>query len=76
MALTDMRVKSVKADEKQIKIYDTGGLFLLVVPTKKGRCGKRWRLKYYFDGKEKLLALGTYPEVTLGEARKRRDEAR
>lgn len=73
--LTDTAVKNVKQGDKPFKLYDEGGLFLLVTPTtKKG--GKRWRLKYRFDGKEKLLAIGTYPEVTLKEARIRRDEAR
>lgn len=76
MPLTDVQVKNAKTGEKQAKLYDVDGLFLLVAPTGKGRGGKRWRLKYYFDGKEKLLALGTYPEVPLAEARKRRDQAR
>lgn len=76
MPLTDVQVKNAKAGEKQAKLYDVDGLFLLVAPTGKGRGGKRWRLKYYFDGKEKLLALGTYPEVSLAEARTRRDQAR
>lgn len=76
MPLTDVQVKNAKTGEKQAKLYDVDGLFLLVAPTGKGRGGKRWRLKYYFDGKEKLLALGTYPEVSLAEARKRRDQAR
>jgi integrase len=73
--LTDTAIKNTKQADKPFKLYDEGGLFLLVTPTTtKG--GKRWRLKYRFDGKEKLLAIGTYPEVTLKEARIRRDEAR
>lgn len=75
MALTDVKAKNAKAGEKQTKLFDTDGLFLLIVPTSKGT-GKRWRFKYRFDGKEKLLALGTYPEIPLAEARRRRDKAR
>ena len=59
MALSETTVRSAKADEKPLKLFDGGGLFLLVTP--KG--AKWWRLKYRFGGKEKLLSLGTYPEV-------------
>jgi integrase len=72
MALTDLTIRNAKPAEKQQKLYDGGGLHLLVTPAG----GKRWVLKYRFGGKEKSLALGTYPSVTLVEARKRRDEAR
>jgi len=72
MALTDMAIRNAKPAEKQQKLFDGGGLHLLVTPAG----GKRWVLKYRFGGKEKSLALGTYPSVTLVEARKRRDEAR
>ena len=75
MSLTDVKVKNAKAIDKQLKLYDTAGLFLLVVPTKKGS-GKRWRFKYRFSGQEKLLTLGTYPDVSLAKARIKRDEAR
>jgi len=51
---------------------DGGGMFLLVTPAG----GKLWRLKYRIEGREKLLAMGSYPEVSLGDARKRRGEAR
>lgn len=51
---------------------DGGGLFLYVTPAG----GKLWRLKYRMDGREKLLAIGAYPEIGLSYARKRRDEAR
>jgi len=54
------------------KHFDSGGLFLHV--TAQG--GKYWRLKYRFAGKEKLLALGVFPEVSLAEARQRREAAR
>jgi integrase len=61
MALTDVQVRNAKPGPKQVKLFDGGGLFILI--TSEG--GKRWRLKYRFEGKEKLLALGTYPEVPL-----------
>jgi len=70
--LSDMQVARVKPQAKQITLFDGGGLFLLVTPTG----GKLWRLKYRFEGKGKLLALGSYPEISLMEARRRRDEAR
>jgi integrase len=72
MALNDVKVRNAKLGEKQTKLFDGDGLFLLVTP--KG--GKWWRFKYRLDGKEKLLALGTYPEVGLSDARRRRDDAR
>jgi len=76
MALTDVKVRNAKAGDKQVKLYDVDGLFLLVAPTSKKTAGKRWRFKYRFGGKEKLLAFGTYPEISLADARKLRDEAR
>ena len=72
MAMSDAKIRGVKPSGKQLKLFDGGGLFLLVTP--KG--GKLWRLKYRHEGKEKLLALGTYPEISLADARQRRDEAR
>lgn len=72
MALTDTACKNAKPAEKPIKLFDALGLYLLVQPTG----GKLWRLKYRFAGKEKLLALGRYPEVSLKDARRRRDDAR
>lgn len=72
MALSETMIRSAKTDEKPLKLFDGGGLFLLV--TAKG--AKWWRLKYRFGGKEKLLSLGTYPEVTLKMARERREDAR
>jgi len=70
--LTDMKVLKAKCQGKQITLFDGGGLFLLVTPSG----GKLWRFKYRFDGKEKLLSFGTYPEISLADARQRRDEAR
>lgn len=72
MPLTNTAIKNAKPGPKQRKLFDGGGLFLLVSP--KG--GKWWRFKYRFDGKEKLLSLGTYPEISLKEARERRENAR
>jgi integrase len=72
MPITDTTVRNAKPAEKPYKLHDTDGLFVLVHPN-----GSRyWRLKYRFLGKEKLLALGVYPEVSLGEARERRAQAR
>jgi integrase len=72
MELTDGEIRKAKPDEKARKLFDGKGLFLLLTPTG----GKWWRFKYRIGGREKLLSLGTYPEVTLAEARDRRDEAR
>ncbi|MBK8961048.1 MAG: DUF4102 domain-containing protein [Proteobacteria bacterium] len=84
MPLTDVALKNAKAVDKPIKPFDGAGLFLLVTPSG----GKWWRFKYRFDGKEKLLSLGTYPEVPLAGhkdkktgawiegAREKRDHAR
>lgn len=72
MALTDVAIRNAKPGAKPVKIADGGGLFLYITPAG----GKLWRLKYRVDGKEKLLAMGAYPEIGLGEARRRREEAR
>jgi len=72
MPLTDVSIKNAKAIGKQVKLFDGDGMFLLVTPNG----GKWWRLKYRIGGKEKLLSLGTYPEIGLKEARRRREEAR
>lgn len=70
-SLSDANVRNAKPRDKSYKISDGEGLFLFVMPSG----GKYWRLKYYFAGKEKLLALGVYPKVTLAEARERRAQA-
>lgn len=72
MALTDTTIRTAKPGAKPAKLFDERGLFLLVAPTG----GKWWRFKYRFEGKEKLLSLGTYPDVSLKDARERRDDAR
>jgi integrase len=72
MPLTDLKVRNTKATDKQQKLFDERGLYLLVTPAG----GKWWRLKYRFGGKEKSLSMGVFPDVTLKEARERRDAAR
>jgi len=72
MPLSDVKVRNVKPGEKQIKLSDSDGMYLLVTPNG----GKCWRLKYRYAGKEKVLALGTYPEISLANARQRREDAR
>lgn len=72
MSLTELAIKNRKSSEKPIKMPDERGLFLLVHPNG----SKYWRLRYSFEGKERLLALGVYPDVSLAEARERRDQAR
>jgi integrase len=65
MALTDTAIRGAKPGSKPYKVYDREGLFLLVNPSG----SKLWRWRYRFDGKEKLMALGEYPLVSLGQAR-------
>ncbi|HWL52837.1 MAG TPA: integrase arm-type DNA-binding domain-containing protein [Chthoniobacteraceae bacterium] len=72
MKLTDRFVKTVKPKEKAYKLTDGGGLYLQVQPNG----SKLWRLRYYFLGKEKLLSIGSYPTVTLAEARAKREEVK
>ena len=68
--LTELECKNFEEKEKNYKKFDGGGMFLLIKPDG----SKYWRLKYTYAGKEKLLALGIYPEVSLKDARKKRDE--
>jgi len=70
--LTDIKVKSAKAKDKIYRISDFQGLYLEVTP----RGGKYWRLKYRINRKEKRLAIGVYPDVSLKEARKKKEHAR
>lgn len=72
MSLTDTAVRNIKPGVKSIKLFDERGLYLEVSPSG----GKWWRLKYRFDNKEKRISLGVYPDVSLKDARDRRDEAR
>ncbi|MGR4895385.1 Arm DNA-binding domain-containing protein [Stenotrophomonas sp. LARHCG68] len=70
--LTDMAARNAKAKDKPYKLAAGAGLYLHVMPN-----GARyWRMKYRWDGKEKLLAIGVYPEVSLKEAGEARDQAR
>lgn len=71
MALTETKLRAAKPDKTPYKVFDTGGLFIKVTPAG----GKLWRFRFKFSGKEKLMALGEYPEVGLIEARRRRDAA-
>jgi len=70
--LTDLKVQKAKPHGKPISLFDGGGLYLLITPSG----GKLWRFKYRFNNKEKKLAFGSYPEITLHDARQRREEAR
>ena len=72
MALSVTAIKNAKPTDKAFKLYDEAGLFIQVTPSG----GKWWRFKYRYDGKEKLLSLGTFPDVSLADARQRRDDAR
>lgn len=65
--LSDIQVRNAKATK-----FDGGGLYLLVTPTG----GKLWRFKYRYAGKGRLLSFGSYPEISLTDARQRRDDAR
>ncbi|MFS8300138.1 Arm DNA-binding domain-containing protein, partial [Escherichia coli] len=65
MALSDVKVRSAKPEAKAYKLTDGDGMVLLVHPNG----SKYWRLRYRFGGKEKMLALGKYPEVSLADAR-------
>ncbi|UZD69301.1 tyrosine-type recombinase/integrase [Brucella sp. JSBI001] len=72
MALTDTAIKNLKPQNAAKKYSDGGGLHLLVSPTG----SKLWRLAYRFNGKQKLLAFGAYPSVSLADARRRREDAK
>lgn len=72
MPLTDAAIRAAKPSTKTQKLSDGKGMYLEISPAG----GTWWRLKYRFDGKEKRMSLGVYPEVSLKAARERRDEAR
>ncbi len=67
-ALNDVHCKNAKPKDKDYKLSDGGGLYLLVKKTG----SKYWRMNYRFNGKEKTLAIGVYPVITLKNARKKR----
>lgn len=70
--LTDTTIRNAKPGEKTRALLDARGLYLYVTP----HGGKWWRCRYRYGGKEKMLSLGTYPDISLKEARARRDELR
>jgi len=70
--LTETKIRAAKPRQKPYKLSDGKGLHLAVDPSG----GRWWRLRYRFEGREKMLSLGTYPEVGLALARERRDDAR
>lgn len=72
MALNNVQAKNAKPKEKPYKLTDGDGMFLLVQPNG----SKYWRLKYRFNGKEKLLSMGVYPEISIIEARQKRQKSR
>ncbi|HGF5590927.1 MULTISPECIES: tyrosine-type recombinase/integrase [Enterobacteriaceae] len=72
MALTDIKVRSAKPQEKEYTLVDGDGMFLLVHPNG----SKYWRFRFRFGGKQHLIAFGVYPETSLADARQKREEAR
>jgi integrase len=72
MPLTDVKIRQARAGERSIKLTDGGGLYLEVRPTG----AKLWRYRYRIGGRENVFALGEYPSISLGDARKARDGAR
>ena len=70
--LTDAQVRKIKPLDKKKRYSDEKGLYLEVTPAG----GKFWRLKYRFNGRESTLTIGSYPEISLAQARRSRDEAR
>ena len=70
--LTETQVRMAIPLRQTRKLADSGGLYLLVVPTG----GRYWRYNYRFDGKYRTIALGTYPEISLARARARHQEAK
>ena len=71
-SLSDAKARNAKSKARPYKISDGEGLFLVVMPSG----SKYWRLRYFYAGKEKMLALGVYPEVSLADARDKRAQAR
>ena len=70
--LTDAQVRKIKPAEKKTKYSDEKGMYLEVTPSG----GMHWRMKFRFQGKENIFSIGTYPDTTLAQARRIRDEAR
>ncbi|MGA7962099.1 MAG: integrase arm-type DNA-binding domain-containing protein, partial [Candidatus Acidiferrales bacterium] len=72
MVVTDTEIRKAKTKASAYRMSDGGGLYLQVTPAG----GKLWRWKYRFEGREKLMSLGSYPEVSLSLARERHAAAR
>jgi hypothetical protein len=72
MPLTDTEIRKSKPTDKPYRLPDSKGLFLFITPAG----GKLWRYKYRFEGMQKLMTLGQYPDVPLALARERHGEAR
>ena len=72
MSLTNLQVKQAKPKEKAYKLADAKGMYLFI--NSKGQ--KYWRMDYRYGGKRKTLALGVYPDISLSDARDRRDNAK
>jgi hypothetical protein len=72
MPLSDVKIRNAKGTAKPYKLADGEGMFLLVHPNG----SKYWRLKYRFKGRERILALGAYPDVGIADARELREQAR
>ena len=70
--LTDVKIRNIKPSEKKARYSDEKGMYLEVTPSG----GMYWRMKFRFNGKENIFSIGTYPEITLAQARRTRDEAR
>jgi len=70
--LSEITIRTAKPKDRDYKLFDGGGLFLLVTPSG----SKLWRLKYRLNGKERLISFGRYPEISLADARGRREDAR
>jgi hypothetical protein len=71
MALTNIEIQNAKGRTKPYKLADGGWLYLVVNPSN----SKLWRMAYRFGGKEKVLSLGAYPQVSLKDAREKREPA-
>jgi hypothetical protein len=72
MALKDLEIKNLKPPEKPKKLYDGGGLFLYLTPSGL----KSWRREYAYQGRRSTLTFGTYPDLSLKEAREKLAEAK
>lgn len=78
MALKDVSIRNSKPTDRPYRLHDSGGLYLEVTPatSRLPKGGRYWRMSYRYGGKRKLLAIGTYSDVSLAAARGRRDDAR